>query len=226
MPRREALKWMATAAAAPALGGANAVAQSSGVPAAGARTPTDPDLISPSVPWKKLLTEDELRTVSALCDVIIPEDAQSPSASKVGVPDYINEYVSSPYAVQQGTPNQFRPGPKLQAPEAYPAVADERSLIRGGLVWINTESRKRYGREFADLSQAEKEAICDEISLVSKARLELRHAAVFFAKFRDLTAGGFYTTLQGMKDIGYVGNVPLAKFDGPPPEVLKHLKLA
>ncbi|MSU04882.1 MAG: gluconate 2-dehydrogenase subunit 3 family protein, partial [Pedosphaera sp.] len=29
-----------------------------------------------------------------------------------------------------------------------------------------------------------------------------------------------------MKDLGYIGNVPLAKFDGPPPEVLKHMGLA
>jgi hypothetical protein len=29
-----------------------------------------------------------------------------------------------------------------------------------------------------------------------------------------------------MKDIGYVGNVALEKFEGPPPEVLKKLGLA
>jgi len=29
-----------------------------------------------------------------------------------------------------------------------------------------------------------------------------------------------------MKDIGYVGNVPLTTFDGPPREVLKRLGLA
>ena len=29
-----------------------------------------------------------------------------------------------------------------------------------------------------------------------------------------------------MKDIGYVGNVPLEKFDGPPAAVLKQLGLA
>jgi hypothetical protein len=28
-----------------------------------------------------------------------------------------------------------------------------------------------------------------------------------------------------MKDIQYVGNVPLETFEGPPPEVLKHLRL-
>jgi hypothetical protein len=30
----------------------------------------------------------------------------------------------------------------------------------------------------------------------------------------------------GMKDIGYVGNVPLATFDGPPIEALKKAGLA
>jgi hypothetical protein len=29
-----------------------------------------------------------------------------------------------------------------------------------------------------------------------------------------------------MKDIGYVGNVAMEKYDGPPPEVLKELGLA
>jgi hypothetical protein len=37
--------------------------------------------------------------------------------------------------------------------------------------------------------------------------------------------GGFYSTPEGMKDIQYLGNVPLAKFDGPPPEVVAYLKL-
>jgi hypothetical protein len=37
--------------------------------------------------------------------------------------------------------------------------------------------------------------------------------------------GAFYSSPQGFKDIQYVGNVPLQKFDGPPPEVLRFLKL-
>jgi hypothetical protein len=40
------------------------------------------------------------------------------------------------------------------------------------------------------------------------------------------TNAGFHTTPQGGRDIQYVGNVPLTSFDGPPPEVLAHLKLA
>jgi hypothetical protein len=38
-----------------------------------------------------------------------------------------------------------------------------------------------------------------------------------------VTTGGFYTTPEGTKDIGYVGNVALTRFDGPPPEVLQRL---
>ena len=65
-----------------------------------------------------------------------------------------------------------------------------------------------------------------DIALVAKAKPEFRTAAQFFKRFRDLTAGGFYTTPEGMKDIGYVGNVPTATFEGPTPEALKHLGLA
>ena len=38
---------------------------------------------------------------------------------------------------------------------------------------------------------------------------------------RDLTIGGFCTSPLGRQYLGYVGNVPLTSFDGPPPEVLK-----
>ena len=37
---------------------------------------------------------------------------------------------------------------------------------------------------------------------------------------------GFYTTPAGMKDIGFIGNVALAKFPDPPKEALAKLGLA
>ena len=45
--------------------------------------------------------------------------------------------------------------------------------------------------------------------------------AKFFNYFPNLASGGFYTTPEGMKDLKYVGNVPLASFEGPPPEALR-----
>ena len=41
-----------------------------------------------------------------------------------------------------------------------------------------------------------------------------------------LTAGGFYTTPVGVRDLKYVGNVAMQSFDGPTPEILKKLGLA
>jgi len=226
MARRHALKVLATTAvalpvvgvmgacsgdAAPGGGGAGsgatagAAAGTGATPAAGPRgTPSDPDLLNPKITWAMKLTAAELVTLTALCDMIIPADETSPAASAVGVPAYINEYVSAPSEWYQKALVQ----------------------VRGGLIWINVESGKRFGTPFAELTEQQRTVICDDICYVPKAKPEFKQAAQFFDRVRDLTAEGFYTTDEGMKDIGYVGNVALASFDGPPPEVLKHLGLA
>lgn len=200
MDRRESIKWMlAATATVSALNHASFGA----VPVTSLSIGTDPNLVYPVVPWSRTLTPEQLRIVSALCDVIIPEDSHSPSASAVGVPDFLDEWVSAPYPEQQS----------------------DREQIFEGLAWLNSESKRRYDREFAQLSVPQKHELCDEICSLPKAKPELQKAALFFAKFRNLTAGGFYTTKEGMKDIQYIGNTPLQAFRGPPPEVLAHLKL-
>jgi hypothetical protein len=168
---------------------------------------TDPALMKewrPGGPWPLTLGVAARLTTAALCDLIIPADEVSPSASSVGVVDFIDEWISAPYPQQRA----------------------DRALILPGLTWIDAESQGRFGNAFAALQPAQREAIANDICSPAKAAPNAATAARFFAKMRDLTAGGFYTTPVGMKDIGYVGNVPLAKFDGPPPEVLKKLGLA
>ena len=75
------------------------------------------------------------------------------------------------------------------------------------------------------MPDAEKMQICDDICFVPNAKDEFKAGAEFFARMRDLTATGFYTTKEGMKDLRYIGNVPLSAFTGPPKAVLEHLKL-
>jgi gluconate 2-dehydrogenase gamma chain len=228
MERRDALKAMAAAAGLPLLDhltaerldaqatpSAHPTATPAGqqpvphpvphpVPIGGPRgTPSDPDLLHPKADWPRLLSAAELATLSVLCDAIIPADEHSPGASSVGVPAYINQYVSAPYEGQQ------------------------RDLIRirGGLAWLNTESDRRFGRPFVRLTPTERTQICDDICYVPKAKPEFQAAARFFDQVRDLTATGFYTTREGMADLKYIGNVALPRFDGPPPEVLRHIGL-
>jgi hypothetical protein len=198
--RREALKWVAAAVAAYPL------LQGSGFAAGNGKfkhTLSDPNLLHPGKLWDRILTREELRTIAALSDVIIPADEKSPSASKVGVPDFINEWVSAPYPVQEA----------------------DKTTVREGLVWLDAEAKKRFSGDFASLTDEQKTKICDDICYVPKARPEFQKGAVFFARMRDLAGSGFYTTPQGMKDLQYIGNMPMLKFDGPPPKVLEYLKL-
>lgn len=211
MERRDLLKTLGVTAALPILAPRYAAgAQAPQDPApqgpawrGPAGTPADPDLVRPKVTWENQLTAGELTTLAALCDMILPADDQSPGAATVGVPDYINEWASAPYDYQRNALVR----------------------IRGGLAWLNTESSRRFGKTFADAADAERSAICDDICYLPRAKPEFRAAAAFFDTIRDLSATGFYTTREGMKDLGYVGNVPLQRWDSPPPEVLRRLGL-
>jgi len=176
----------------------------SGRPTLARGTPTDPDLLSPVVPWDLVLADDELETLAALCDVIIPADDRSPAASAVGAHEFIDEWVSAPYEGNR----------------------DDLVLIRGGVAWLDRESAERFGRRFVDLTEDEKRAIADDICYETNARPEHRAGARFFDRVRDLASTAFWTTEAGMADLGFVGNRPMASFDGPPPEVLERLGLA
>jgi len=207
MDRRDAVRWMLTAAASVVF----LEQYAAGGPAPAAVAPagygTDPDLVRDFKPgdlWPLTLTAAQHRTVAALCDVIIPADGKSPSASALKVPDFIDEWISAP----------------------YPAQIADRKVILDGLGWLEAESQRRFGANFPELAVVQQLKICDDICHLPDAKPEYKPAARFFNKFRDLTAGGFYTTPEGMKDIGYVGNVPLPAFEGPPPAVLKQLGLA
>jgi len=204
--RRVAIKWMMTAAASLPLAQL-AVRGESSAAFASRGYGTDADLTKAYNPgdfWPLTLNEAQRRTAAALCDTIIPSDDKSPSASAVGVVDFIDEWVSAP----------------------YPQQREHRPIVLDGLEWIDREAGSRFAKSFADLSESRRAAICDDIRLRSAAGPAFVKASIFFALFRDLTAGGFYTTPEGTKDLEYIGNIPLATFDGPPLEVIRRVGLA
>ena len=163
---------------------------------------TDPNLLKKEIPWPLVLTEAEIRTVTVLGDIIIPADDNGPAASAVGVPDFINEWMSAPYEQQQ----------------------DDLETLRKGLVWLDAESKKRFGKLYADAAPEQQTAILDDIVADGTPARKAAHG--FFKMFRDRVSGGYYSTPAGWKAIGYIGNMPMLEFPGPPPEVLKHLGLA
>jgi hypothetical protein len=210
LDRRTAIKWMLTAAASTTLlGRASSIAAAPADAGNGSAHGygTDPDQHKNKRPgdvWPQTLTDAQRAVAGALCAVIIPADGRSPSAADLRVHDFIDEWISAP----------------------YPAQAADRPLVLAGLDWLDTEARRRFGRGFAALSDAQKTALCDEISDPKKDAAATGTDAEFFLRFRELTAGGYYTTPEGMKDIGYVGNIALATFEGPPADVRRKLGLA
>ena len=203
LPRREAIKWVLAAAATFSLLDWRAFGAAAGSDKGYGLDANLLETYNPGDLWPLTLTDAQRRTATALCDIIIPADDKSPAASELHVADFIDEWISAPYDDQQ----------------------QQRETVVSGLIWLESESQKRFKNSFAQLNGTQQHAICDDICFAPKATPEFRNAAAFFSVFRDLTAGGFYTTPAGWKDIGYVGNVALARFDGPPPEVLKHVGL-
>jgi hypothetical protein len=204
LDRRAAIKWMAAAAASLALLNRHASAETA---AAASDYETDPDMLKtyrPGELWPLTFTPRQHRAAVALCSFIIPADANSPSAGSLGVADFIDEWISAP----------------------FPAQKKDRDPLVAGLAWLDAESQRRFGNDFASLVYSQQAKICDDICFHRQASADFLVAAKFFDRFRYLTAGGYYTTPEGMKAIGYVGNVPLTKFDGPPPEVLQRLGLS
>jgi len=203
MDRRTTLKWvLAASTAGPLLrpGGVGAFS------AAKLGYGSDPDLslnYHAGELWPLTLTPAQRRLAATLSDLIIPADDRSPSASAAGVVDFIDEWVSAP----------------------YPDCVRDRGIVLGGFIWIDLEAGQRFGQDFADLAPAAQTSILDAICAAAGAAPSLRDAAQFFARYRDLTAGGFYASPIGRTDLGYIGNQPQASFDGPPRALLASLGL-
>jgi len=104
-------------------------------------------------------------------------------------------------------------------------------VIRGGPVWLDPEAADRFGSgdgtgpRFRDLSTDQKHAICDDLCYLPDAPEGYEAAAHFLDRVRALTSTAFWTTTEGMQDLQYVGNVPLIRWEPPPPEVLRHIGL-
>jgi hypothetical protein len=144
-------------------------------------------------------TEHEHRTVRLLCDLILPRDERSGSATDALVPEFLDYMM-------------------MDQPERQIAM-------RGGLAFLDLECRERFGNAFVDCGPDERAALLDLIAWPDRAPAELSHGVAFFTAFRDLTATGFFTSKMGFDDLRYVGNEFVAEWKGCPPDALRKLGL-
>lgn len=186
LSRRITLQWLAAAAAW------------SGIPAEALALPTvsaqgygtDPVLVKPSTgPWRRILSRSQLVLLSRLADLILPPENGEPAPSRVGIAEFIDEWVSAP----------------------YPTQTADRSIVLAGLAAMERRAMQRYHQPVSALSATDLGALLDE--MVAQPQPE------FFLRLRYLVVGGYYTSDAGIQAIGFIGGVALPSYPGVTPEV-------
>ncbi len=148
---------------------------------------------------KPFFDAHEMSTIAVLCDIIIPKDEVSGSATEAGVPEFIAFIVLDK--------------PEHQIP------------LKGGLRWLDMQCLKKFNNDFKSCTAAQQIEMVDAIAYPKKAAPEMKQGVNFFTLMRNLTATGFYTSKIGIADIAYKGNTP-NKWNGVPDDVLKQYNLA
>ena len=154
----------------------------------------------PSGPYtRKTFDAQQWRTVGVLCDLIIPADDRSGSATQAKVPEFIDDWI------------EFR--------KEQDGNENLRALIFGGLMWLDRESNEKFEKAFADASSDQQKQLLDRVAYPEKAAKEDHAWVLFFNEFRNLTVSGFFSSKMGVADLPYLGNTAVAEWKGCDPKV-------
>ncbi len=157
---------------------------------------------APASDSPRFFTESEWQTVRILCDLVLPQDDRSVGAVEAGVPEFIDFMMTD---------------------DEIPGRRERQVPMRGGLAWINHRSLEHFGQTFAQLGEAHRKQILDEIAWPDSSAPEVSQGVAFFNSFRDLVATGFWSSKIGIEDLDYRGNRFVPEWTGCPDEALEHL---
>ncbi len=161
----------------------------------------------------KFFKPQEYQTISWLAELIVPADGQSGSAVDAGAPEFIDLLCSQ--------------NEKLG------------HIYSGGLLWLDARMRQQHSVWFLEASQEQQVALLNELVEAERAlaakdtsfdpnfvyrqfrdygvdtRTDLTPGVVFFDWIRKMTVDAYYTSPIGIKDLGYVGNTAVSKYEVP-----------
>lgn len=144
------------------------------------RTPEEKEQIA-KLNAEQFFNEHQMETLGVLCALILPANEKYGSATDVGVPDFI-EFMA----------------------KDIPAYQTE---LKGGLMWLDHKSNKDYSVEFKKATPEQQKVILDGIAFPDEK--EPTYEQNFFSLVRNLTVTGYYTSKEGIEDLGYKGNTPM-----------------
>src|SRR5437899_4222225 len=129
--------------AAPAIAEAEAQAQTHEHAAPAAAAP------KPAAYQRKVVDDRQWRTIRVLCDLIIPADERSPSATQAGVPEFIDDWLD--FRTREDGSDLFA------------------AQILGGVMWVDQESMRLFGKDFASAAPEQQTQILDRVAWPAKA---------------------------------------------------------
>ena len=142
----------------------------------------------PAAEGVRFFNPQEMETIAAISDLIIPTDEHSPGARAAGVACFIDLMVSE-------SSNEIK------------------ALWRDGLAAVDRMSEQQFSAAFTRAGQEHQISLLKAIS-----RNERRPKAIeerFFVAIKSLTVDGYYTSPIGIhQDLRYKGNEYLKEFVG------------
>jgi hypothetical protein len=141
----------------------------------------------------KYLSPHQYETLVLLCGIIIPKDGKSGGAVEAGAPEFIDLLTSEN--------------------EHYQLI------LGGGLMWLDSFCEDRFEKTFLESTPAQRKEVLDLIAYRKTAESDptCSQGVAFFARLRQMTCDGFYTSKIGITELQYIGNTALAEFPGCPP---------
>jgi len=137
----------------------------------------------------KGLNAHEYATLQKLADFIIPSDERSPGATASGAPEFIDLLASQ--------------NPELLA------------IYTGGIAWLDYTMLRRYSSDFVSAKPEQPIALLDLIAYRKNESAELGPGIRFFEWARRMVVDAYYTSPIGIKEVGYMGNTAVSKFEVP-----------
>lgn len=134
--------------------------------------------IKPAAYHPLFFSSREYAAIERLTEIIIPAD-DTPGARDAGVSEFIDLMASRDSELQD--------------------------QLRGGLKWLESHSKRRYGTSFMALKDEQQAALLEPLAYKAKHRSGEQRGRDFFEVLKEYTVMGFYTSEVGLKQLDFPG---------------------
>lgn len=141
---------------------------------------------SPYAP--RFFSVQEMRSLAALAETIIPTDDHSPGAETAGAHEFMDDMVAD-------------------------SDSKTHAFWREGIEAVEKDSLAQFGKGFAALTDGQRTALLEKVATNESHPQTIEER--FFVALKKMTIEGYYTSAVGIhQDLNYQGNTAMADFEG------------